>query len=118
EDVSSKEGAEQAVEIELRDEEPSFLKGQTHLSLELSPVRIVKNPEGSLNRAAMSGGMLAAERREMRQQIKAEEEALKGTTQPDLSISWADPLSQKHVFAQDIKNNAPESVPEWKRAAF
>lgn len=112
------EEAIEDVEIELREEEPAFLKGQTHLSLELSPVKIVKNPEGSLNRAAMSGGILASERREMRQQLKAEEQS--GSNQPDLSKSWADPLSQRHVFAQDVKQKEAQNelLPEWKRAAF
>lgn len=115
----NEEGPPEEVEIELCEAEPAFLKGQTHLSMDLSPVKIVKNPEGSLNRAAMSGGILAAERREMRQQLKAEEEAARGDAPPDISKTWADPLSQRHVFAQDVKSGAGnEGVPEWKRVAF
>lgn len=69
---------EEDVDIEIRDEEPPFLAGQTKLSLELSPIRVVKAPDGSLNRAAMAGAVLAKERKELRQQeadaAKAEKE--------------------------------------------
>ena len=58
---------EEDVEIELCNREPTFLKGQTGMSVELSPIKIVKNPDGSLNRAAMTGAGLAKERREIRQ---------------------------------------------------
>ena len=37
----------------MNDNEPAFLRGQTKVSREMSPVRIVKNPDGSLQRAAM-----------------------------------------------------------------
>jgi len=37
---------------EVNDTEPLFLKGQTRASVNLSPVKIVKNPDGSLQRAA------------------------------------------------------------------
>ena len=36
------------VDIEVRDEEPPFLAGQTKQSLELSPIRVVKAPDGSM----------------------------------------------------------------------
>ena len=43
-------------------------QGQTKTAVELSPIRIVKNPDGSMNRAAMTGATLAKERRELKQQ--------------------------------------------------
>merc|ERR1719209_2207889 len=53
----------------------------------LSPVRIVKNPDGSLAQAAMMQGALAKERREMkmmeRQQADSDVDTSKGR-------SWAD----------------------------
>ncbi|PJF16540.1 putative SPX domain-containing protein, partial [Paramicrosporidium saccamoebae] len=106
---------EEDVEIEVRPEEPRFLKGQMHLALELSPVKIVKNPEGSLNRAAMSGAALAAERREVRQtQEKEKKRDGKGT---EISQSWADPTAPAHVFAEDLRRKG-EEMPEWKKAAM
>ena len=50
------------VEVERNTDEPPFLKGQTSNSLRLSPVKVVKNPDGSMSRAAMTAGVLAKER--------------------------------------------------------
>ncbi|KAJ1333698.1 ATP-dependent RNA helicase DHX8/PRP22 [Microdochium nivale] len=114
---------EEEVDIEIRDEEPPFLAGQTKQSLELSPIRVVKAPDGSLNRAAMSGTALTKERREMRQkeQDAVTEEARQ--TNVDLSKQWEDPMANPDTrqFASDLRNAKanvakPEAVPEWKRA--
>jgi ATP-dependent RNA helicase DHX8/PRP22 len=49
------EDAEEEFEIDLNDAEPEFLKGHSSKSgIEMSPIKIVKNPEGSLQRAAMT----------------------------------------------------------------
>lgn len=37
---------EQDLDIEINDNEPAFLAGQTKVTLELSPVKIVKAPDG------------------------------------------------------------------------
>jgi ATP-dependent RNA helicase DHX8/PRP22 len=63
---------EEDLDIEVRDDEPPFLIGQTRQSLELSPIRVVKAPDGSMNRAAVAGTVLAKERAELRQQRTAE----------------------------------------------
>lgn len=48
---------EEEPEIELNEEEPPFLQGQTtKAGLCLSPIKISKNPDGSLQRAAMKSG--------------------------------------------------------------
>ncbi|KAK4671923.1 DEAH-box ATP-dependent RNA helicase prp22 [Podospora pseudoanserina] len=111
---------EEDVDIEIRDEEPPFLAGQTKQSLELSPIRVVKAPDGSMNRAAMAGTNLAKERKEMKQQ-EAEEQQQK--TKVDLS-QWQDPMAnpENRQFASDLRRRAQatqaesDSVPEWKRA--
>lgn len=59
---------EEELDVEVREDEPSFLAGQTRQTLDMSPVKIVKAPDGSLNRAALAGASLAKERRELRQQ--------------------------------------------------
>ncbi|KAF2265734.1 P-loop containing nucleoside triphosphate hydrolase protein [Lojkania enalia] len=109
---------EEDVDIEVREEEPPFLAGQTKQSLELSPIRVVKAPDGSLNRAAMAGDTLARERRELRQQ-EAQEKAAKEAAQVDLSSQWNDPMAQQKQFATDLRNTrlnqAQEVMPEWKR---
>lgn len=112
---------EEDIDIEIRDEEPPFLAGQTKQSLELSPIRVIKAPDGSLNRAAMAGASLAKERKEMRQQ---EAEAQQEGTKVDLSSQWQDPLAnpEHRQFASDLRKraqatqSAPDAVPEWKRA--
>ncbi|EJT72221.1 hypothetical protein GGTG_09087 [Gaeumannomyces tritici R3-111a-1] len=112
---------EEDVDIEIREEEPPFLAGQTRQSLELSPIRVVKAPDGSLNRAAMAGTSLAKERKEIRQQ---EAEAARGAeSKVDLSAQWEDPMAdpEKRKFAADMRraNAQPrrdDAVPEWRQA--
>jgi len=113
---------EEDVDIEVRDEEPPFLAGQTKQSLELSPIRVIKAPDGSLNRAAMAGTGLSKERKELRQQ---EAEAAKDEgAKVDLSSQWQDPMAnpEKRVFGSDLRKraqatqDAPDSVPEWRKA--
>jgi ATP-dependent RNA helicase DHX8/PRP22 len=110
---------DEELEVEVREEEPPFLAGQTKKTLDLSPVKIVKAPDGSSNRAALSGAALAKERREMRQQ-EANEQA--DSEAKDFSTPWLDPMSQQSdkVFAQDARGNVrgQTEVPKWKEATF
>lgn len=110
---------EEEVDIEVRDEEPPFLAGQTKQSLELSPIRVVKAPDGSLNRAAMSGTALSKERKELRQQ---EVDASQDQTKVDLASQWQDPMANpdSRKFASDLRATKatatkPDAVPEWKQ---
>lgn len=111
---------EEDVDIEVREEEPPFLAGQTKQSLELSPIRVVKAPDGSMNRAALAGTSLAKERRDLRQQ-EAQDKAAEQASQVDLNAQWQDPMmsSDQRQFASDLRNpqanKAPEAMPEWKR---
>ncbi|MCJ1454314.1 DEAH-box ATP-dependent RNA helicase prp22 [Mycoblastus sanguinarius] len=112
---------EEDVDIEVREEEPPFLAGQTKQSLELSPIRVVKAPDGSMARAATAGESLARERREIQQQ-EARDKAAEQASQVDLNVQWQDPMMapDQRKFASDLRNpqarRAPEAVPEWKRA--
>ncbi|PHH68028.1 hypothetical protein CDD80_308 [Ophiocordyceps camponoti-rufipedis] len=111
---------EEDVDIEVRDEEPPFLAGQTKQSLELSPIRVVKAPDGSMNRAAMAGSVFAKERKE----LKRQEESTKEEPKENLSSQWLDPMADpdKRKFASDMRttrmNPKPEEVPEWKKAVI
>ena len=111
---------EEDVDIEVKEEEPPFLAGQTKQSLELSPIRVVKAPDGSLNRAAMAGTSLAKERRDLRQQ-EAQDKAAEQASQVDLNAQWQDPMvgPDQRKFASELRNpqanKAPDTVPEWKR---
>jgi len=42
------------IQIDIVEDEPPFLEGHTKQSVELSPVRIVKNPDGSLSQVRCS----------------------------------------------------------------
>ncbi|KIX08460.1 uncharacterized protein Z518_03116 [Rhinocladiella mackenziei CBS 650.93] len=114
---------EEDIDIEVREEEPPFLAGQTKQSLELSPIRVVKAPEGSLNRAAQAGTALAKERRELKQQ-EAADRAAEEASKVDLNAQWQDPMinPEQRKFAADLRqaqqqsSRAIEAIPEWKRA--
>lgn len=111
---------EEDVDIEIREDEPPFLAGQTKQSLELSPIRVVKAPDGSMNRAAMAGATLAKDRRELRQQ-EAQDKAAEEGSKVDLATLWNDPMADpdERKFAMDRSNKSnpsSEVVPEWKRA--
>ncbi|RFU26861.1 hypothetical protein B7463_g9479, partial [Scytalidium lignicola] len=114
---------EEDVDIEIREEEPPFLAGQTKQSLELSPIRVVKAPDGSMNRAAMAGTTLAKERRDLRQQ-EAQDNAAQEGAKVDLSAQWNDPMADpdEKKFASELRNAKPhqvnEAVPEWKKATL
>lgn len=95
------------------------MSGQTKVTLNLSPVKVIKAPDGSMNRAALAGGALAKERRELRQQ-EANDEA--DSEARDLSQPWLDPMAQAadKVFASDLRGNLMGAKaleqPTWKAA--
>src|ERR1700734_429969 len=95
-------------DIEIREDEPPFLAGQTKQSLELSPIRVVKAPDGSMNRAAMAGTTLAKDRRELRQQ-EAQDKATQESSKVDLSAQWQDPMADpdEKKFASDLRSVKP-----------
>lgn len=114
----AREEVEEDLEIELNPDEPLFLKGQTKNSgIELSPIKIVKNPDGSMQRAATTQSALAKERRELREQQK---NALLDNIPKDLNRPWEDPMpepGERHI-AQELKGLGmdAEEIPEWKKA--
>lgn len=113
--------ADEELDIEINDAEAPFLAGQTKRALELSPVKIVKAPDGGLNRAALAGASLAKERRELKAQ-EAVEQADSETR--DLNTPWLDPMTQSHerTFAADARGVAAgekaKDVPAWKKETF
>lgn len=106
------------VEVELGTDEPYFLRGQTKQSVSLSPVKIVKNPEGSLTRAAMNQSSLAKERRELRE---TQRNAYLDHIPQDFNKPWEDPLAEpsERKIVQELKNVGQggffENLPEWKK---
>ncbi|KRT80696.1 hypothetical protein AMK59_5381, partial [Oryctes borbonicus] len=110
------DGAEADIEIELVEEEPPFLQGHGRALHDLSPVRIVKNPDGSLAQAAMMQSALAKERREQKM-LQREQEV--DSHPSGRNKSWIDPLPD-----DDFKGGSSnmrgiglqsQDLPEWKK---
>uniref|UniRef100_A0A3B4YQQ3 ATP-dependent RNA helicase DHX8 n=1 Tax=Seriola lalandi dorsalis TaxID=1841481 RepID=A0A3B4YQQ3_SERLL len=107
------------IEIDLVDDEPPFLRGQTKWTLNMSPVKIVKNPDGSLSQAAMMQSALAKERRELKQAARAAEMDCIPT---GLNKNWIDPMPdyEGRQIAANMRGIGamPIDLPEWKRYAL
>eukprot|EP00884_Botryococcus_braunii_P019060 jgi/Botrbrau1/5838/Bobra.0366s0019.1 len=111
---------EEEFEVDINEVEPEFLKGNSSRSgREMSPIKIVKNPDGSLQRAAMTQSALAKERRELKEQ---QQRTLLEAIPKDLSRPWEDPLpeaGERHL-AQELRGIGLGSfeMPEWKKQAL
>ncbi|BGP27249.1 ATP-dependent RNA helicase dhx8 [Rhodotorula toruloides] len=113
--------ADEELDVEINEAEAPFLAGQTKRALELSPVKIVKAPDGTMNRAAMAGAALAKERRE----LKAQEASDQADSEArDVNTPWLDPMTAPHerAFAADARGQAAgqraKDVPAWKKDTF
>eukprot|EP01027_Heterolobosea_sp_BB2_P018965 GEZU01026652.1.p1 GENE.GEZU01026652.1~~GEZU01026652.1.p1 ORF type:complete len:1165 (+),score=380.96 GEZU01026652.1:84-3578(+) len=114
------EEVEEDIEIELNEEEPAFLRGQTQRAgVDMSPIKIVKNPDGSLQRAATTQSALAKERRELRDQQR---QAMQESIPRDLSRPWEDPMAAQsdRVMAAELRGLGETGfeMPEWKKTSF
>ena len=111
---------EEDFELELNEEDPHFLKGMGFRNLGgSSPVKVVKNPEGTLQRAAMTQSALAKERRELREEQRNQ---LIDAIPKDLNRPWEDPLpepGERHL-ASSLRGLGQQGyeMPEWKEASF
>lgn len=110
---------DEEVDIEVAEKEPAFLAGQTKITLDISPVKIIKAPDGSMNRAALAGGTLAKERADMRR-MEANERA--DSEARNVTTPWLDPMAEPtdRQFASDLRlnqmNQKQMQTPEWKSA--
>ncbi|XP_044754527.1 ATP-dependent RNA helicase DHX8 [Coccinella septempunctata] len=108
------EEGEADIEIELVEDKAPFLQGHGGALHDLSPVKIVKNPDGSLAQAAMMQSALAKERREQkmlqREQETDSQSSVKGK-------NWIDPLPSDEPESQIIRGIGLQSqdLPEWKK---
>ncbi len=123
---------EEDVEIELVEEEAPFLKGHGRMINDLSPVRIVKNPDGSLAQAAMMQGALSKERREQKMTERQAAEAAMNSGGLGQK-SWNDPMGDRagggaggsglggmssgdmQTAANKMGIGAGADLPEWKK---
>lgn len=104
---------EEDIEIEIVEDEPPFLQGHGRALHDLSPVRIIKNPDGSLAQAAMMQSALQKERREQKMLAREQEQESK----PTFGKDWMDPMDVvEEDKAETAKfNMAPQDIPEWKK---
>lgn len=111
--------SDEDIEIEIKEEEPAFLRGQTRLSIDVSPIKIVKNPDGSMQRAAITQSALAKDRREMKM---AQRQAQQEEVPKDLNKNWIDPLPDNtgRLLADSIRGMGvpAQDMPEWKIKSF
>ncbi|KAI0464679.1 hypothetical protein LJB42_002299 [Komagataella kurtzmanii] len=63
---------DEEVEIVVKQKPPPFLNGKSSSLREISPIRVIKTPEGSLNRSAMNGSDLLKERKELKKGLRPE----------------------------------------------
>ena len=112
------EEAEEEVDVEIVDDEAPFLRGSARLSGEVSPVKVVKNPEGSLQRAAMTQLSLQKERKEMRQQQQRD---MLDAIPKDMASGWQDPAAEAgaRLLADEVRGlggagAAGGAVGEWR----
>ncbi|XP_060884393.1 ATP-dependent RNA helicase DHX8-like [Labrus mixtus] len=107
------------LDIDLVEEEPPFLRGQTKWSTNMSPVKIVKNPDGSLSQAAMMQSALSKERRELKQAARAAE---MDSIPTGLHKNWIDPMPdyEGRQIAANMRGIGamPLDLPAWKKYAF
>ncbi|XP_055621408.1 ATP-dependent RNA helicase DHX8 [Toxorhynchites rutilus septentrionalis] len=111
------EDSEADIEIEIVEDEPPFLQGHGRALHDLSPVRIVKNPDGSLAQAAMMQSALAKERREHKM-LQREQEM--DSVPANMNKNWIDPLPDEdnRSLAANVRGVGMQmqDVPEWKKA--
>lgn len=98
-------------DVELNTEEPKFLKGQSVNSTNSNPLLIIKNPAGSMNRAALSGSKLVQQAREERAEIqrKADRDA---AAQRDSS----DPLARMRQKDSSHRAQTDSVISEWRKS--
>lgn len=100
--------SEVSVDVELNTAEPAFLKGRMDAAALLQAPAIIKNPTGSLSRAAMSGSQLAAQmKKERLQQSRQQARETRGGTSGDPMADLAGDL--------DAKEKAEGVITEWRR---
>ena len=105
-----------AADIELNDDPPPFLRGALSVAQSSSPLSVVRNPAGTLARAALTQSALSKERREIREEAKS---ARADALPADLARAWEDPMAKaadRHL-AQAIRNvgrAADAEAPLWK----
>lgn len=92
---SQQDEEEEEIDVEVKQSIPPFLAGLNIEPKKLEPTKVVKLPEGSLNRAAMTGSALAKKRREKKIAEMKEERERKLKGKVSSTTSTSDPLANE-----------------------
>lgn len=113
-DLDEVDMKEEQAEIELNDKEAPFLQGKTTKShVSLAPVLISKNPDGSLQRAAMSQVQRAKDRKDIRDQKQGRNQM--GGAAPEKSSTEAGATKDMvQVIRNMYKGHNPQTQAEPK----
>lgn len=79
---------EEDIDLELNQNEPAFLKGQTKYSKLITPIRVSRNPTGSLIRAAGAQKDIQKDRRTLKRERDKLESEKKPNFEEDNPSSW------------------------------
>ncbi|VDL84164.1 unnamed protein product, partial [Nippostrongylus brasiliensis] len=104
-------------EVELVEEEPEFLRGYSKGNQEIEPVKVVKNPDGSMAQAALMQGALSKERREAKIQAQREKDSERNNGLRSTSSRILDPMQESDVDNEDSRRpaNRDRDMPEWMK---
>jgi len=116
--IEYEEADEEDPDLELNEAEPAFLKNQTTRSgVAMSPVKVTRAMEGTLQRIAMNQAKLAKQRKEKRdEERRAKVEPIQVPKESEKLLD--DPAS--NLLKRDIMNTLtafggnPNDLPEWK----
>ncbi len=115
---SSMNETDEDLEIEPDETEPPFLIGQTEASIELTQIKVVRNPDGSMSKAAENQAAITKERRQVK---RIQELELANMVPKNVNTSWLDPMSEAkdRSLASELRGPGLQGieVPEWKQQA-
>lgn len=114
--INSNSNVDKEIEVEIKEEEPPFLRGQTtRTGVHYSPIKVVALHDGTLHRSAINQSELAKGRRELREQQHRNllENIPKELLGMDESKFTMNSKSLVNTI-KEIKNTSYEPL-EWKR---
>lgn len=116
-DKNKSDPGELNIDIEITNNEPTFLKGQMRESDDYQPVTLVQNPEGSMSRAAMNGSTLARDYKDEKLKQQREKEKTEKREQAK-SMDSHDPLLEREKKERNaiIEQKKQDKISEWKKS--
>uniref|UniRef100_A0A1I7XLM6 S1 motif domain-containing protein n=1 Tax=Heterorhabditis bacteriophora TaxID=37862 RepID=A0A1I7XLM6_HETBA len=107
------------IEIELVEDEPDFLRGYGKGNQEIEPVKVVKNPDGSMAQAALMQGALSKERKESKIQAQREKDSEHQKSGFSSGARILDPMqdTSTNLYRDNDRgpNRRDKEMPEWMK---